>query len=155
MPLADFRVGQVMGRCYLDDAGAELRVNRFIGNNKHFNFFKPGRFIGGNIIIHAFNFQFFTDIFFVALVARVNSQSSITEFCFGASGGQRERPVFYVIKFCFFRNVIHFKIGNRGCATHAPIYHSFSLVYPALFVVMSECFVDGFNVILVHSESGS
>src|ERR1700690_3108350 len=106
-----------MGRCYFDDTGTKLRVNKAVSNN-------PQLHRSDQIL----NIYFFANVLLIALVVRVDSYGGIADLGFWSNRRDYKWPVLDVVQRIFLVTVANFNIREARVAGGAPVYSTVTSV---------------------------
>jgi len=146
MALAHLKVIGVVGRGYLDCAGAEFRVHVIVSDDRYFP-------------IHHRQYQRFSHQVPIALILRVNRHRHVAQHGLRAGGGYGKilvavlHGVFYKIKVARFIQMLHLYIRNGGMAFGAPVGNVMTTVNETLFIKSYKHLQHGLRTALVHGET--
>ena len=146
MALAYFEIVEVMGRCDLDHAGAELHVHIFVRDY-------------GNVALQQGKDDMPTDQVTIPFISRIHGNGRVAEHGLRPGGGDHEIPVrthhripqVPEAPFLFF--VFHLDIREGGMATGAPVDQPVVPVDKPLFIKAYEDLANRRGKTLVHGEA--
>ncbi len=147
---AYLEVVRVMRRCDLDGAGAELGINKVVGNHRQFSL-KYGQ----NETL-AYEFREST-------VARIDSHGCVAEHRLRTGCGHRDKGlwaaildrVLYVVELAVFILVFALLVGERCLATGTPVDDVLATIDQALIVEPDKHLGDCITEAFVHREAFS
>ncbi len=147
MAEADVEVGAVVCGCDFEDAGAEFKVNVFVGDD-------------GDFCPREGTPDVFADEVGVARVARVDGDCGVAHKRLRAGGGDFDELagvlydlVTHGVEDALLRSGDDLFVGDGGEAGGAPVDHAFATVDVAAFVEFNKSLLHSAGVIRVHSEA--
>jgi len=141
-----------MGGCHLEHAGAELKVDMLVGDDRD-ELFLPRQLDGQRTN------NVFADEVRVARVLGIHGHSRVAGngFRSGSGDGEPGAGIFRhldleVIHEPFLRFHFHFLVGQGGLRHGAPVHHAFAAVDQALLVELHKDLLNTVRILRVHGE---
>ena len=148
MAQADLIVVGVVAGGHLDGAGAEAKLNVIVGDD-------------GELAADKREYRVLADEVLILLVRGVDGDAAVAQHGFGAGGSDDELLVGAfdgisdVPEVAGDVLILDLRVGKRGAAVRAPVYHAASLVNESLLVQITEGLADGLGAGLVHGEAAA
>ena len=148
MTVTDFEIVEIVSRCNLHHAGAELHIHVFIGDNRHF-------------AVEYRQYDCLADIFFIPLVVGIDGNCGVAKH--RLRPGRRHCQTL-IRSLDLIANIpevridlltLEFVIGERGQASGTPIDNAVAAIYQTLLVKSDKDLSDRLCQPLVHGEPGA
>ncbi len=144
VPLADLEVVRVVRGRHLDGAGAELRVDVGVGDDRDPTAGQRQLDLGADQVL-------------VALVLRVDGDRGVTQHRLGARGGDDDGVLALAVadrdQLAVVVLVLHLDVRDGGQAARAPVDDALGAVDQLVVVELLEDGLDGLGQALVHGEA--
>ena len=142
VPLADLEVDRIVAGRDLDDAGAELGIDRLVRHHPH----RDGAADGRDLEVTA-------DVLRVARIVRMHGQAGVAELGLGPHGAERERTVLDVDELRVALLALDFQVGEHRLAARAPVHDAVVAIDQPLVVEPHEDLAHRPREPRVHREA--